>query len=81
MRSFTGIVLANQWDETGNVIGVSIYTDREEIYNVSQNKRIKQLISRVQAKVRVKGRIEEGADGLKSIYVEKLETVIKENEQ
>ena len=80
-KGITGIILANQWDENGNIIGVSLYTDREEIYSVSQNKRIKELISLVQAKVRVKGRIEEGADGLKSICVETLEMVKKENEQ
>ena len=77
----TGIILANQWDENGNVIGVSIYTDREEIFIVAQNKRIKELVDRIQTKVRVKGRIEEGADGLKAIYVELLETLKKDNEQ
>jgi hypothetical protein len=79
-KGITGIILANQWDENGNIIGVSLYTDREEIYIVSQNKRINDLIGLVQAKVRVEGRIEEGADGLKSVYVETLKTLKNDNE-
>ena len=31
-HDITGIILANQWDENGNVIGVSAYTDQEEVY-------------------------------------------------
>jgi hypothetical protein len=80
-KGITGIVLANKWDENGNIIGVSLYTDREEIYIIAQNKRIKELVSLVQTRVRVEGRLEEGADGLKSIYVETLKTVEKDNEQ
>ena len=41
-NDITGIILANQWDENGNVIGVSVYTDLEEIYIVAQTKQIKE---------------------------------------
>ena len=41
-NDITGIILANQWDEDGNVIGVSVYTDLEEIYIVAQTKQIKE---------------------------------------
>lgn len=77
----TGIILANQWDEIGQVTGVSLYTDQEEVYSITQNKKILELISLVQTKVRVEGRVEEGADGLKSLYVETLEMVKKDNEK
>jgi len=68
-NDITGIILANQWDENGNVIGVSFYTDREEIYIVAQNKRIKELVGLIQTKVRVEGKIKEGLDGKKLVYV------------
>ena len=78
-NDITGIILANQWDENGNVIGVSFYTDREEIYIVAQNKRIKELVSLIQTKVRVEGKIKEGSDGKKLVYVKTVKTM--ENEQ
>ena len=78
-NDITGIILANQWDENGNVIGVSIYTDREEIYIVAQNKRIKELVNLIQTKVRVKGKIKEGLDGDKLVYVKTVKTM--KNEQ
>ncbi len=74
-NDITGIILANQWDENGNVIGISIYTDREEIYVVAQNKRIKELANLIQAKVRVKGKIKERLDGKKFVYVETVRTI------
>jgi hypothetical protein len=80
-NDITGIILANQWDENGNVIGVSVYTDREEIYIVAQNKRIKELVSRIQTKVRVEGKIKERLDGKKFVYVETVKTIEKENER
>ena len=65
----TGIILANQWDENGNVIGVSVYTDREQVYVVAQNELIIKLVSLVQTKVRVEGRIIEVLDGNDLVYV------------
>ena len=78
-NDITGIILPNQWDEDGNVIGVSVYTDREEIYIVAQNKRIKELVNLVQIKVRVEGKVKEGLDGNKLVYVKTVKTM--ENEQ
>jgi len=74
-NDITGIILANQWDENGNVIGVSIYTDGEEIYVVAQNKRIKELVNLIQTKVRVKGKIKEGLDSDNLIYVKTVKTM------
>ena len=78
-NDITGIILANQWDENGNVIGVSVYTDREEIYVVAQNKRIKELVNLIQTKVRVEGKIKERLDGNKLVYVKTVKTM--ENEK
>jgi len=80
-NDITGIILANQWDEIGNVIEVCLYTDREEIYIVAQNKRIRELVNLIQTKVRVEGKIKEGADGKKTVYVETVKTVEKENQR
>ncbi len=74
-KNITGIILANQWDQNGNVIGVSIYTDREEIYVVAQNKRIKDLVNRIQTKVRVEGKIKERLNGEKYVYVETVRKI------
>ena len=49
-NDITGIILANQWDEDGNVIGVSVYTDLEEIYIVAQTKQIKELVNLIHQK-------------------------------
>ena len=74
-NNITGIILANQWDENGNIIGVSLYTDREEIYIAAQNKRIKELVNLIQTKVRVEGKLKVGSDGHKLVYVETVRTI------
>ena len=78
-NDITGIILANQWDENGNVIGVSVYTDREEIYIVAQDERMKELLNLIQTRIRVEGIIKEGLDGHKLVYVKTVKTI--ENEQ
>ena len=78
-NDITGIILANQWDENGNVIGVSVYTDREEVYIVAQNKRIQDLANLIQTKVRVEGEIKEGLDGNKIVFVKMVKKM--ENEK
>jgi hypothetical protein len=74
-NDITGIILANQWDENGNVIGVSVYTDCEEIYIVAQTKEIKELTNLIQTKVRVEGKIEERLNGKKFVYIETVVTL------
>ena len=74
-NDLTGIILANQWDEIGNVIGVSLYTDREEIYIIAPNKRIEELLNLIQTKVRVEGEIKEGPEGKKALYVKTVNTI------
>ena len=69
-KDITGIILANQWDENGNVIGISVYTDREEIYIVAQTKQITELVNLIQTKVRVEGKVKERLNGKKYVYVE-----------
>ena len=68
-NDITGIVLANQWDENGNVIGVSVYTDREEIYTVAPNEQMKALFNLIHTRIKVEGIVKEGSDGQKLVYV------------
>ena len=77
----TGIILANQWDEIGRIIGVSLYTDQEEIYFIAQNKKLPELISLVQTRVRVEGKLKQDADGNRIFYAEKVNALKKENER
>jgi len=85
MKKFTpqnniaGIILADKWDEYGNVIGVSVYTDQEEIYIIAQNKRLKELVSLIQNKVRLEGTIEEGLEG-NIFYVKSFKAIRSEPE-
>ena len=80
-NDITGIILADQWDENGKVIGIAVHIDQEEIYIVAQNKRIKELANLIQTKARMEGKIKEGLDGKKFIYVETVRTIEKENER
>ena len=78
-NNIAGIILANKWDENGNVIGVSVYTDQEEIYIVAQNRLIKELLSLIQTKVRMEGKIEQGPEG-NIFYVKSFKTMQYEPE-
>ena len=80
-NDISGIILANQWDGNGNVIGVSIYTDREEIYIVARNQKMQELISLVQTRVSVEGKIKQGADGKVKFHAETVRKLEKENER
>ena len=73
-NDISGIILANQWDENGNVIGVSVYTDREEIYTVAPNEQLKALLNLIHARIRVEGIVKEGSDGQKLVYVKTVKT-------
>ena len=74
-NDITGIMLANRWDANGNVIGVSVYTDREEVYIVAHKKGIQDWAKFIQTKVRVAGEIKERLDGKKFVYVERVGTI------
>ena len=67
-NDITEIILANQWDENGNVVGVSLFTDWEGVYIVAQNKRIREIANFIQTKVRVECNITKGAGG-KNLYM------------
>ena len=73
-----GLIIANKWDQKGNVIGVAIHTDKEEIYLVEHNRLESELFNRIQSKVMVKGKIRERLDGNKLIYVKSIQDLDNE---
>ena len=64
-----GIIMPNNWDENGKVIEIALYTNQEEVYAVEDNSLTQELISLLQKKVEIKGKIKKHPDGNKSISV------------
>jgi len=64
-----GIIMPNNWDENGKVIEIALYTNQEEIYALEDNRLTQELISLLQKKVEIKGKIKKHPDGNKSISV------------
>lgn len=65
-KTLTGILIPEKWDETGNVIGISIQTFDECEYIVKTKKHGAKLIDFVKQKVKLTGKVREVA-GKKSI--------------
>ena len=62
-----GIIMPHSWDESGKVVGVALYTDKEEVYAL-ENSRLAQAIMRfMQKPVEIKGQMREHQNGHKSI--------------
>ena len=62
-----GIIMPRSWDEKGKVIEIALYTDKEEIYAVEDNRLTRALMDHMQMPVEVKGKIRKHPDGNKSI--------------
>jgi hypothetical protein len=67
----TGLIMPHNWDENGKVIQIAIYTNTEEIYEVSQNRLSQELMRLIHKRVKVKGRIRERPDGNRSMVAQK----------
>ena len=78
MNGVEGLIIANQWDENGKIIGIAIHTNKEEVYLVAHNRMERELMSHLQLKVGVKGKIMERLDGSKLIHVKSFEPIAKE---
>jgi hypothetical protein len=66
----SGIVMPNNWDETGRVIGIALYTTSEEVYTLEQNRLTEELMNLMHQSVKVNGRIRQYPDGRKSIVAD-----------
>jgi len=68
-NNVSGIIMPHNWDETGKVIGIAIYTSNEDVYLVEHNSLEPDLLLLINKKAEVKGRIRERLDGKKTIAV------------
>ena len=66
----SGIIMPHSWDENGTVVQIALYTDKEEVFHVEENRLTQVLINLVQKQVEVKGKIQKRADGSPSIAVQ-----------
>lgn len=73
-----GLIIPNKWDEKGKIIGIAIYTDKEEIYLVAHNRMEGQLLNNLRAKVGIQGRIMERLDGARLIHVRNFQPILEE---
>jgi hypothetical protein len=74
----TGIVVPEGWDANDNVIRVGIKTSDYRGYVVEHNRLGKELMSLVNKKVRVKGRVRERLDGEFMLNVDSYELIMQE---
>ncbi len=66
----TGIIMPHSWDENGAVVEVALYTDKEEVYPVADNRLTQVLMDLLQKQVEVQCKIQKRADGNPSILVQ-----------
>ena len=66
----TGIIMPNNWDETGRTNEIALYTYSEEVYTLEHNKLMKELLNLIHQSVEIKGRISKLPDGRISIVVD-----------
>lgn len=71
----TGLIIANKWDQDGNVIDVVIYGDDEAIYRVVNGGPNQDLLGAIQKQVSVAGDIIELANGRMGIAVKSFEVI------
>lgn len=71
-----GIVIANGWDNDGNVIGVAIYSDNEEIYQIDPSEHVHGLLDKLQKRVRIVGEIIKLENDQKRIAIDSLRVVM-----
>ena len=66
----SGIIMPNNWDETGRIIGIALYTNSEEVYTLEHNRLTVELMKFMHQSVKVNGRIRQYPDGRKSIVAD-----------
>jgi len=75
MNGVEGLIIPNQWDENGKIIGIAIHTNKEEVYLVAHNRMESELLSHLQLKVGVQGQIMQRPDGSKLIHVKSFKPI------
>jgi hypothetical protein len=80
-RTITGIVVPEDWDKQDRVIRVAVKTPFYEEYVVEHNKQGRELLSLVNHKVRVTGRIRQRLDGAMLITINTYERSKEDGER
>ena len=70
-----GIIVPVDWDENGNVIGLTLQTTNEEEYFIDQNRKGEELVAFIHHKVEVAGTVREGAYGNALINVKRFRLI------
>jgi hypothetical protein len=71
-QTISGIVVPSQWDEAGNIIGLTIQSFNEIEYLVERRRTGQNLHLLLHKKVQVVGRVKEQLDGKKTISIRKF---------
>ena len=74
-----GLIIPNKWDENGNITGIAIHTDKEEVYVVAHNRMESELSNQLHVKVRIEGKIMQRLDGNKLIHVKNFRPILDES--
>jgi hypothetical protein len=74
-RTVTGILIPQQWDDDGNVVGMSIQAFDETEYIVKTTDRVKEFLDFINQKVKVTGKVSERLDGKLLVEVNRFEVI------
>ena len=66
----TGIIMPYNWDESGRIIEIALYTNTEEVYPVDLNSLTQELMNLMHRSIEIKGKMRKHPDGNKSIAVQ-----------
>jgi hypothetical protein len=79
-RTISGVIVPEDWDDRNRVIRVGVKISDYEEYLVEYNQKGKELMSLIDQKVRVKGKVRELLDGDLMIAVMSYELIGKDEE-
>ena len=67
----SGIIMPHNWDQSGRIVEIALYTYTEEIYPMAHNRLTPELIKLLHRSVEIKGKMMEHPDGNKSIAAQR----------
>ena len=69
--AISGVILPENWDESGQIIEVALYTNTEKVYTLEQNNLTQALMKLIYKRVAINGKIREQPGGKNSIVAHK----------
>ncbi len=76
-----GVITPTEWNEDDEVVGIALYTDDEEEYQVELSGRGRVLLDFLDERVELRGSVRSGADGAHVFDVEDFEVLGDEDEE